>query len=102
MTGWIFFTDKVREVCEEENIMINNQTHIKLSGWEAHWTSGAAPNTACFLSCCTAVFGFCVKVLDGIFRVWKDIPDATPIYSFILQAVYREQNLIHNRGSFEL
>lgn len=51
--------------------MVNNQTYFKLSGWEANWTSGAAPDVVCFLSCCIAGFGLCVKVLDDIYIVWK-------------------------------
>jgi len=47
--------------------MINNQTHFKLSGWEANWTSGAAPDVACFLSCWIAGFALSVKVLDDIY-----------------------------------
>lgn len=53
--------------------MINNQTHLKLSSWEANRTGGA-PEVACFLSCWIAGFAFCVKLLDDIYIIWKRHP----------------------------
>lgn len=90
MTGWIFFTDKERQVCEEENIMINNQPRFKLSSWEANWTSGAAPEVACFLSWWTAEFDLCVKVLDDIYRVWKRHPwSLTYLFLYFSDSLWR-------------
>lgn len=58
--------------------MFNNQTHFKLSGWEANWISGAAHflshDVAHFLSCWIAGFALCVRVLDDIDIVWKRHP----------------------------
>lgn len=63
-----------REDFEEENIMINNQTHFKPKVCEAYWTRGAALFVACFLSYCIAGFALCFKILDDIGPVLRRLP----------------------------